>query len=100
MNRKKNRTQKHQFMTYDKRSVIFKTTIVEIVEAKEFENGSFKTVFKVIHPQENEPKTCVLWERSCMQVGDKIEMKGIFKDDIFLAYSAMVNRYGNLSNST
>ena len=95
-----NRKNKSQFMTYDKRSVIFKTTVVEIVEAKEFENGSFKTVFKVIHPQENEPKTCVFWERSCMQVGDKIEMKGIFKDDIFLAYSAMVNRYGNLSNST
>ena len=95
-----NRKNKSQFMTHDKRSVLFKTTVVEIVEAKEFENGSFKTVFKVIHPQENEPKTCVFWERSCMQVGDKIEMKGIFKDDIFLAYSAMVNRYGNLSNST
>ena len=95
-----NRKNKKQFMTYDKNAVYFNSEVVEIVEQTECPNGKFKTVFKVNHPQENEPKTCVLWERSCMQVGDKIEMKGIFKEDIFLAYSAMVNRYGNLSNST
>jgi hypothetical protein len=27
-------------------------------------------------------------------------MDGVFKEDIFLAYSARVYRYGNLSNST
>ncbi len=90
MNRKSNRAQKRQFMTYDKNSVLFKTTVVEVLEQIECSNGRFKTTFKVIHPQENEPKTCILWERSCMQVGDKIEMKGIFKDNIFIAYSAMV----------
>ena len=87
---------KSQFKTYDKRAVFFKTTVTEIIEAKELENGSFKTTFKVIHPQENKPKLCVLWERSCMQAGDKIEMKGIFKDNIFVAYSAMVYKRGNI----
>ena len=93
-----NRKNKSKYMTYDRRAVLFKTTVLEIVETREYENGSYKTIFKVRHPQEIEPKTCVLWERSCMQVGDKIEMKGIFKEDIFLAYSAMVYKNGNLSN--
>jgi len=94
-----NRKNKSKYMTYDRRAVLLKTTVLEIVETREYENGSYKTVFKVIHPQENEPKTCVLWERSCMQVGDKIDMKGVFKEDIFLAYSAMVYKNGNLWNA-
>lgn len=92
MKKKNNRTQKRQFMTYDRRAVLFKATVVEIVEQIECSNGRTKTTFKVTHPQINEPKTCILWERSCMQVGDKIEMKGIFKDNIFIAYSAMVHK--------
>ena len=93
----KNRFQKRQFMTWDKNAVFFKSTVVEVVEKTECANGRFKTVFKVNHPEEKEPKTCILWERSCMEKGDKIEMKGIFKDSIFIAYSAMVHKQnGNL----
>lgn len=93
----KHRNHKRQFMTWDRNAVFFKTTVIEVVEQTECANGKFKTVFKVNHPQENEPKTCVLWERSCMQAGDKIDMKGVFKDNIFIAYSAMVTKqHGNL----
>ena len=97
----KNRYHTRQYMTYDKNAVLFKTTVLEIVEKTECSNGNFKTVFKVQHPQETDPKTCVLWQRSCMEVGDKIEMKGIFKDNIFIAYSALVyKRNGNIWNTT
>ena len=100
MKKKNNRIQKRKFMTYDKNTVYFNSQVVEIVEQTECANGKFKTVFKVAKSEENEPKTCILWERSCMQVGDKIKMEGVFKDNVFIAYSAMVNRYGNISNST
>lgn len=95
-----NRKNKGKFMTHDKNAVYFNSKVVEIVEQTECSNGKFKTVFKVAQSEENEPKTCILWERSCMQVGDKIKMEGVFKDNIFIAYSAMVNRYENISNST
>ena len=90
--KKKNRNQKNKFMTYDKNAVFFKSTVLEILEQTECSNGRFKTVFKVRFPQGTEPKTCILWERSCMEVGDKIDLKGIFKDNIFIAYSAMVTK--------
>lgn len=96
----KNRRQKKQFMTHDKNKVYFPSEILEVVEQTECQNGKFKTTFKVNHPSKDEPLTCILWERSCMRAGDKVYLTGVFKDNAFIAYSAMVNRYGNISNST
>ena len=86
------------FMTYDKNSVFASTRIIDIKEHnKECSNGSFKNVFTAM--LNGEEKTCVLWERSCMEKGDLIDMKGIFKDNIFICYSAMVRKNGNFSDT-
>ena len=90
----KNRFQKRQFLTHDPNTVYFNSTVLEIVEKnKECANGKFKNVFKCAHPEKKEGITCILWERNCLDVGDKIKMEGKFKDEIFIAYSAMVHRH-------
>ena len=95
---KMNKKNKRKFVTHDKNAVFFKSIVLDVIEKeKETANGTFKTLFKVQHPTKNEPLTCVLWERSSMDIGDKIDIKGIFKDNIFIAYSAMVHKnYGNI----
>lgn len=95
-----NRKNKQKFMTHDKRTVFFQSKIIEILEKnKECSNGAFKNVFKVQHPTKDELLECILWERSVMETGDKIDIKGFFKDNLFICYSAMVNKYGNIQNT-
>ncbi len=91
---------KRNFSSYDKNTVFFQSKVLEIInQNQECANGTIRNYFKVQHPIKNEPLTCVLWERSCMNTGDKIDLKGVFKDGIFIAYSAMVYRNGNISNN-
>ena len=91
---------KRNFSSYDKNTVFFQSKVLEIInQNQECANGAIRNYFKVQHPTKNEPLTCVLWERSCMNTGDKIDLKGVFKDGIFVAYSAMVYRNGNISNN-
>jgi hypothetical protein len=96
-----NHKNKSQFMTYDKNATIFQSQIVEIMNKnQECSNGKTRNCFKVKHPTKDELLTCVFWERSCMEVGDKVDLKGVFKEGCFVAYSAMVNRYANIQKST
>ena len=91
---------KRNFSSYDKNTVFFQSKVLEIInQNQECTNGAIRNCFKVQHPTKNEPLTCVLWERSCMNTGDKIDLKGVFKEGIFVAYSAMVYRNGNISNN-
>ena len=83
MKKKNNRIQKRKFMSHDKNTVYFNSQVVEIVEQTECANGKFKTVFKVAKSEENEPKTCILWERSCMQVGDKIKITTVEDEFVY-----------------
>lgn len=92
-----NRKNNH-YMTYDKNAILYKGKILDIKEHnKECENGTFKNVFTVsINGQE---KTCVLFERSCMEKGDLIDIKGRIKDDVFVCYSAMVMKNARIQNA-
>ena len=88
-----NRNSKRQFMSYDKNAVFFQGEIKEIMtKNQECSNGTFRNHFKVKHPTKDEDLVCVLWSRSCMEVGDKVDLKGIFKDGCFVAYSAMCHK--------
>lgn len=92
MNKKSNHHNRN-FMTYDKNTTFFQSQIVEIMNKnQECSNGAIRNCFKVKHPTKEELLTCVLWDRSCMEIGDKIDLKGVFKDDCFIAYSAMVRK--------
>ena len=99
-----NRKNKSQFMSYDKNAVFFQSEIKDIMNKnQECSNGVIRNWFKVQHPTKDELLTCVLWERSCMDIGDKVDLKGVFKEGCFVAYSAMVTKVrnnGNIPKST
>lgn len=84
---------KSKYMTYDKNVVFLKSTVLEVIERdKQMPSGTFRTLFKIKHPSKEGALTCVLWERHCMEEGEKIEMKGVYKENIFVAYSAMTHK--------
>lgn len=96
-----NRKNRGQFMTYDKNTCYFNSTIISVEEKnKECSNGKFKNVFTCKHPNKENGITCILWQRSSLEAGDKIKMDGKFKDEVFIAYSAMVQKNGNIPNAT
>ena len=96
-----NRNNKGQFTSYDRNTCYFNTTVLSVEEKnKECQNGKFKNVFKCAYSDKPEGITCILWERSCLEAGDKIRMDGKFKDNIFIAYSAMVFKNANIQKPT
>ena len=54
--------------------------------------NNLKTVFYVSSTQHIDGRQCVIWGRQNFKVGDKVEMKGRFSNDIFLAWSLQYSK--------
>lgn len=65
--------------------VIVESEVIEILESnKEYENGNIKNVLKCESRKIPDGQLCVLWNRTTVEVGDKVQMQGYFKEDIFI----------------
>ena len=82
--RKRNRISK-----YTDEAVLIETTITEVLEHNKEYSERIKNVFKCAS-RIGEDRLCILWGRSNISAGDKIQMKGRIKDDVFLAWDLMI----------
>ncbi len=87
---------------YEDEAILVSSVITEIIEENaEYPNGKIKNVFKCKSSTDPEGRLCILWGRSCLEIGCAIDMKGrTVKNgdkDVFLAWSALVkkSRLGN-----
>ena len=69
--------------------LLIDTVITEILELNKEYAERIKNVFKCASST-GEDRLCVLWGRSNISVGDRVQMKGRMKDDIFLAWSLII----------
>lgn len=74
-------------------AILVKATVTEIIEKNKEYADQFKNVFKCAS-RTGIDKMCILWGRSNIDVGDEIQMKGRFKDDVFLAWSTIITKKG------
>lgn len=86
MSRKKKKTSK-----FIDEAILVKATVTEIIEKNKEYSHRFKNVFKCAS-QTGIDRMCILWGRSNIDVGDEVQMKGRFKDDVFLAWSAVIRK--------
>ena len=87
------RRKKKSISKYATEAVIIETTITEVIEKNKIYSEKIKNVFKCSSSTGTD-KTCIIWGRRNLDVGDKIQMQGRIKDDIFLAWSLIIIKKG------
>lgn len=78
---------------YTDQSVWVKDKRILKIEQQNAEvNDKFKTVFYVESKEKPEGRMCIAWGRTTFQEGDFVDMKGRFKDDVFLVWTLLYKR--------
>lgn len=86
MSRKKKKTSK-----FIDKAILVKATVTEIIEKNKEYSHQIKNVFKCAS-QTGVDRMCILWGRSNIDIGDEVQMKGRFIDDVFLAWSVLITK--------
>lgn len=83
---------KRQPSKYEKDAVLVSATVNKIDFINLEVNGKLKTVFYCPSYICPEGRMCIAWGRTNIQIGDEIQMKGRFVDDVFLVWSLMISK--------
>ena len=73
--------------------LLIETVITEIIESNKEYAEKIKNVFKC-ESRSGEAQLCILWGHSSISVGDRVQMRGRMKDDVFLAWSLNILKKG------
>ena len=73
------------------------TKILEIEESniEYYDSKTNKYRFKSVFYCEStsgQPRMCVFWDKTSVQIGDEVQLKGRLKDDIFLVWELIIMR--------
>lgn len=83
---------------YEDEAVLLHSVVTEVLEKNaEYPNDRIKNVFRV-KSKNPEGRLCVLWGRSCVEVGCEIQAKGRIVNngdkEVFLCWSALIMKRG------
>ena len=90
----KRRYKKYVSRFADERTIV-DTKVLKIEEQnipyfdKEKNMNIFKSIFYCESPI-GEPRMCVSWAKSNIQVGDTVQLSGRLKDEVFLVWSVII----------
>ena len=76
-------------------SIIENKQVIKIEEQNKEYAGKFKTVFYIPSKTNPQGKMCIAWHKTHFKLNDYIDLKGRFKDDVFIAYSTMIRFRAN-----
>lgn len=78
---------------HKKDAVIISATVNKIELLNAEVNGKLKSVFYCPSYYAPEGRMCVYWGgRTCVEVGDRVEMKGRYVDGVFLVWQLLVDK--------
>lgn len=94
------RKRKKYVSKFEDSALLVSSKIIEIVESnKEYPTkDKVKNVFKCATSSDYDPKMCVYWGRLKISVGDEIQMKGRFKDNVFLVWGLLITKKAENEN--
>lgn len=76
---------------WESEACLIESEILRFEERNLIQKDKWKNVF-YCKSKNPEGRMCVYWGRTIAEVGDKVEMKGRFKDDIFIVWSMMIRK--------
>ena len=78
---------------YENELMLVSAIVSEIIESNtECKNGNTKNVFKCESCKNPDGQLCIFWGRTTICSGDKIQMKGRYKDDVFLVWDMFITQ--------
>lgn len=86
------RRYKRQISKYEEQALNAEGKIIKIDYKNQIVGEKYKTVFYVPSLLCPEGRRCVTWGHTNINVGDYVELKGRFNDDIFLCWSIKIIR--------
>lgn len=75
--------------------VLVPTKVLRIEEQNTVINDKFKTVFYCQSVKKPEGVMCVAWGKTSIKEGDGVELKGRYKDGVFIVWSIQIKNREN-----